>query len=364
MLARLAPLAGLATLVLAGCSGSGGGDGSGPGPTVSIQPGAAGLCVGDSVVFTAQVLDGSGSPVSSPQIAWSSSAPQVASIDPARGVARALATGTALITASYGGAVSPAATLDVPSDLLPEFVPDSAVLAPGDTMTLGVRLRRASSGPVPAHLPAITPADGPVASLSAAGLVTAKAPGRASLSLAACGQQGGGAVDVFTPPDSLTGMGYLWLSGRQEVRVHLPARLFNFTRTSGGPGLEISSIAGLRQFGYVDTTALSGIGTLPLDSLNSSEVHTKLECVPPRPFALYADNTNAARVTSVFSLQGGSARITSYAQQGGYAAVSGRLLFQVRGLVNGQLAPGGAPDTLAAIYTFSAPLVDTTNACP
>ena len=99
VLARLVPLVGLATLVLAGCSGSGGDGGQGPGPTVSIQPGAAALCVGDSVAFSAEVRDGSGNLVSSPQIAWSSSAPQVASIDPARGVAHGLATGTTSITA-------------------------------------------------------------------------------------------------------------------------------------------------------------------------------------------------------------------------------------------------------------------------
>ncbi len=330
--------------------------------TVTVAPSAAALCVGDSLAFTARVLDDSGHPVASPPLLWSSSAPQVVSIDPVDGVARALATGSTQITASSRGARSAPAGLDVPADLRPEFVPDSVVLAPGDTITLGVRLRRASGGALPSHTPVITPFSSRVASLDATGLVTAKDTGRASLALTVCGQAGGGAADVFIPPDSLTGSSYLWLSGAAELRVRLPAQAIDFTRTGGGPAFQVVAPPGnpSRFFLYEDTVSLAGAGTYALDSLKSTEVTSTLACQPPRPFAMYTDQ---AAVTLLFGLRGASAQVTTFTSQAP-RAVSGRMIFRVRGSVNGQLGPGGGPDTLAAIYTFSVPLVSVANVCP
>jgi hypothetical protein len=283
----------------------------------------------------------------------------VASVDPASGVAHALATGSTQITAASAGVRSAPATLDVPADLLPEFVPDSLVLAPGDTMTLGVRLRRRSAGLVPAATPVIAPFDSSVASLNPSGLVTAKIAGRVGLSLSACGQQGGGAVDVFTPPDSVTGLAYLWLSGAQEMRLRLPVRALNFTRSNAQPAVQIvSRLGNTRAFVYEDTLNLSGTGLFPVDSvLRDSVLLSAYPCTARRPFAFY---TEPAATTLLVSLQGGSARVTSFASPATYQAVSGRAVFRMRGLVNGipQL------DTLQAIYTFSAPLVSQAGACP
>jgi hypothetical protein len=334
-----------------------------PGPTVTVRPAAAALCIGDSLAFTAQVLDRSGSLLPTAPLAWSSSAPQVVSIDRALGVAHALATGSTRITATSGTARSAPATLDVPADLLPESVPDSVVLAPGDTLTLGVRLRRQSSGPVPSHTPTIAAFDSAVAGVDTAGLVTARVAGRVALSVSACGQQGGGAVDVFDPPDSVTGLAYLWLSGLKEVRVRLSVRAINFTRTGGGPAVEIGDSA-TRAFAYVDTMTLAGPGPLALDSLNSQELVGGLQCHPPRPFATYTDATSLLQPTALFSLRGGSAQVTGHMPRTGFTAVSGRMVFRMRGIVAGQLGPGGGPDTLAAIYMFSAPLVSRAGVCP
>ncbi|HVO34125.1 MAG TPA: Ig-like domain-containing protein, partial [Gemmatimonadales bacterium] len=165
-----------AAALLAACSGSKEG-GTGVAAIV-VAPQAAALCVGDSLTFTAQVLDASGGTVTGSPVRWSSSAPQLVSVDSASGVARALGLGTAQISASVGSLRSAApGRLDVPSDLLPEFVPDTVVLAPSDTFTLGVRLRRASAGPLPSRTPTITPSSDAIASLDATGLVTAKTAG-------------------------------------------------------------------------------------------------------------------------------------------------------------------------------------------
>lgn len=344
-----------AAAALAGCSG--GGDGGGA--AVTVQPQTAALCVGDSLTFSAQVLDASGGVVAGSPVRWSSSAPLTVAVDSVSGVARALALGTAQITAAAGSLRSAKpGRLDVPSDLSPELVPDTVVLAPGDTFTLGARLRRLSAGPVPSRTPLIAPFDTSVASLDATGLVTAKAPGTATFSVSACGFTGRGAAQVFTPPDALTGAGYLWLSGPVELRVRLATVVHNFPLSSNKPAFQVfgsASVSG-KQFAYEDTVRLAAVGAFPLDSLSSSGV-ASAQCAPPRPFAIYGDNAPS----SLLSMHGGSASVTRFAPQTGYTAVSGRAVTRMRGFVNGVLT---TLDTLQAIYTFSAPLRDTTGVCP
>jgi hypothetical protein len=351
------------TVLLASCSGSGSTPPPPPTLRISIQPQSAALCVSDSLTLTAQVTDASGQPVSGVALSWASSAPEVIAVGPSSSTAHAVHTGSAVVTASAQGVTSNRAAIDVPADLVPEFVPDSVVLAPGDTMTLGVRLRRISSGPVPARTPVFTPYDSAVASLDATGLVHAKASGRAGLSLSACGYQGSGAVDVFSPSDAVTGSAYLWLSGPVELRARLPARAVNFTRTNGQPAVQVFSSVGpsatpTQLFLYEDTVHLGGVGVYALDSLLTSELlpPNNPGCAPPRPFAVYTAGTQ----TLLLGLTGGAARVTTFTAQATYTAISGRLTFRVRGAV-----PGATQvDTLDAMYMFSAPLVDSTGACP
>lgn len=354
------PLALCAALAAAGCAGKGDG-GTGVAGSVVIQPDTVALCVGDSLAFTAKVLDAAGDTIPGAVVRWSSSAPEAVAIDTASGVARALAFGATQITATAGGVRSAnPARLDVPQDLVPEFVPDSAVLAPGDTMTLGVRFRRLSSGPVPGRTPGFPPFDSAVARLDATGLLTAKVPGLQGLSLSACGFTGHSAVRVYTPRDSATGLAYLWLSGpTTELRATLPAQVDNFTTSAQQPAFQVFSLVGpstnpSRVFVDEYTAALSDTGTFRIDSLSSSEVNGAA-CAPPRPFATYY---SASPVLALTSLSGGHTVVTSFAQVGSYARVSGRATLQMRGIV------GNALGTLRAIYTFSAPLVTVTGVCP
>ncbi len=351
-----------AAVLCAACSGKSDG-GPGVPHSIAIQPEAAALCVGDSLTYTADVLDNGGKPVLGAQVRWSSSAPEAVSIDSVSGTARALQYGGALITATAGGvrSANPAA-VDVPGDLSPEFVPDTAVLAPGDTMTLGVRLRRASGGLVPTEVPRIAPFDSAVARLDSTGLVTAKAQGLQGLTLSACGFTGHGAARVFTPADTLTGYGYLWLSGPAEMRLGLPARVNNFLRKNTQPAFQIVSAAGAASspsplFIYEDTLNLTAPGQFGLDSLASTEVDS-FACVRPRPAAFFYRQSPS--VTLTVSLGGGHVSVTTFVPKSGYAAVSGRAALNLRGIVNGS----SALDTLQAIYTFSAPLVSAAGACP
>jgi hypothetical protein len=69
--------------------------------SVSISPFGS-LRVGDTITLTAAVLDGSGAPLVGSEVAWSSSEPELAAIDPLNGQLRAYAPGTATIIATSG----------------------------------------------------------------------------------------------------------------------------------------------------------------------------------------------------------------------------------------------------------------------
>ena len=168
--------------------------------------------------------------------------------------------------------------------------------------------------------------------------------------LAACGFTGHGAARVFTPPDPVTGLGYLWGSGPIELRLSMGTVLLNFTLLSGKPAYQLygATAGSARQFAYEDTLRLAGTGSFALDSLLSSEVSNALTCNPPRPFAVYGDNT----FRSLLSMHGGSTTVTSFSTTGVRMA-SGRVMARMRGTVG---AVGTALDTLQAIFTFSAPL--------
>ena len=92
----------LTALAVAAC------DGGGTKPvanatTITITAGAGFGLVGDSVLFTARVIDGNGQAINGATVSWTSSNPAVATVSPA-GYVSAKATGTTTINASSGSA--------------------------------------------------------------------------------------------------------------------------------------------------------------------------------------------------------------------------------------------------------------------
>lgn len=78
---------------------------------ISVTAESDTMQVGDTVTYTAAVMDADGDEVAFPELAWASENPVIASID-SMGQAVARRPGSTLITASFGGAVG-AATLVV-----------------------------------------------------------------------------------------------------------------------------------------------------------------------------------------------------------------------------------------------------------
>ena len=107
--------------------------------TPSAEPAAAGrvwisphgpLQVGDSTTLAAAVVDGTGAPVETPQLAWSTSDPAIATVDSATGQVVALAPGTVGITASSGSATATSQVTVFPAEDAADTVPVQAYEPP------------------------------------------------------------------------------------------------------------------------------------------------------------------------------------------------------------------------------------------
>jgi len=82
--------------------------------TVTVSPAAPFMAIGTQQTLTATASAGSGTVISDAVIAWTSSNPAVATVDPATGVVDVLAAGTATITATADGISGTAALRGAP----------------------------------------------------------------------------------------------------------------------------------------------------------------------------------------------------------------------------------------------------------
>jgi serine/threonine-protein kinase len=89
--------------------------------SVSISPVGA-LRIGDTITLTAAVLDGSGAPLAGAEVAWSSSDPELAAIDPLNGRVRAYAPGAATIIATSGSKAARSQVTILPVDLTADTI--------------------------------------------------------------------------------------------------------------------------------------------------------------------------------------------------------------------------------------------------
>ena len=164
--------------------------------TVLVTPAAVSMAALDETEqLAAEVRDQHGLPISSASVTWASSDPTVARVS-ASGLVTSAGNGTATATATAGSATGTAAVaveqvlaVLLPSPLSVEFT------AIGDTATLAVQAADANGHPMNLSLTDVTwrSLNEDVATVSAAGLVTAVANGNAEIS-ASSGSAGGRAT--------------------------------------------------------------------------------------------------------------------------------------------------------------------------
>jgi uncharacterized protein YjdB len=167
--------------------------------TLEVTPGATTLeALGATQAFTALARDDNGNALARPvAFAWAIDRPEVATVDAASGIASAVANGAAILTASAEG-VSGAATLTVDQRVTAvEVTPATALLAAFGAASPFTAVGRDANGfPVPDLEIAWTAADPVVATVDAAGLVTAIGNGETSVTAAVDGVVGSALVTV------------------------------------------------------------------------------------------------------------------------------------------------------------------------
>ena len=263
--------------------------------SVAIAPSSTSVMVGAARQFTAEVRDASGAVLPGRTVVWSTNSPSIVSVSSTGNVV-GVAPGTAQVTVSSGGR-SASATVTVQSAPAPVVVgrvtvsPTSATLASSGTSDRTVRLdanayRRDSNGEwvlIPDATFAWTTSNSNIAIVDANGLVTALAPGRATI-IATSGTQLGTAeitVEAPAPPPIVVGRvtvspndADIRFQGPVGRTVQLTARAFvrdeeewvlvrdaSFVWSSSNPTVATVSSTGLvrgESEGAVTITATSG----------------------------------------------------------------------------------------------------------
>lgn len=170
---------------------------------VTVSPASSSVGVGGTIGLTATTTDANGNPLAGRAVAWTSSAPTVARVD-ANGVVTGVTAGTATITAASEGVAGTAAVrvaAAAPATVASvEVAPSTLTLVQGATRTV-TATPRASDGSVLAGRTVTWLSSAPsIATVSSAGVVTAVAPGTATISATADGITGTAAVTVQRAP--------------------------------------------------------------------------------------------------------------------------------------------------------------------
>jgi trimeric autotransporter adhesin len=171
--------------------------------SVALSPPQASLRVGETVRLEASARDRTGQPLNGRVVSWASSDPSVASVD-AGGQVTGVRAGASTITATIEGRSATASvTVEAPPPVPVASVtisPTSATLQVGGTRQFTATAHAADGTPLPDRPITWTSSAPAVATVSATGLVTAVAPGQATITASAEGQSATASVTVEAPP--------------------------------------------------------------------------------------------------------------------------------------------------------------------
>jgi uncharacterized protein YjdB len=177
------------------------------GKLLTLTPKVDTLEVGHALQLSAMVLSLSNSEVPGALLNWTSLQPSVASVD-AKGLVKAIATGTALIVAGAHGYADTArvvvasrtiSQLPIAAVASVEIDPGEASLQVGAARQFRATVKDGGGSPVSTAVPVWTSSDAAVASVDNAGVVTPHAAGSATIRATVQGISGAAAVSVSAP---------------------------------------------------------------------------------------------------------------------------------------------------------------------
>ena len=164
---------------------------------VSVSPSREAIALGDTLRLVAVALDENGQPLAGASFTWSSSRPEVASVDP-MGLVTGVAAGSATITATGAGAAGSAdiAVLDRAVGAV-SVSPSREAIALGDTVRLVAEALDENGQPVAGVPFTWSSSRSEVASVDPSGLVTGVAAGSATITATGAGAAGSADIAVL-----------------------------------------------------------------------------------------------------------------------------------------------------------------------
>jgi trimeric autotransporter adhesin len=167
-----------------------------PVSSVVVSPSSAALVVGQALAFEAEPRSASGQPLDGRAVAWSSSAPQVASVAQT-GVVIALSPGTATITASSEGRTGSAQlTVLAPTVHRVEVTPASAVIDENASFRLTATVYDSRGNVLVGQDVTWTSSDTRIATVDATGRVRGEREGTVTITATSGGASGTAQVRV------------------------------------------------------------------------------------------------------------------------------------------------------------------------
>ncbi len=226
-----------------------------PVATVTVAPERDTLAVGTDVMLAATLRDVDGAVLTDRPVAWSVGTPSVASVS-STGVVTALAPGTTTVVAVSEGRVGQA-TIVVVARLADAvtLTPSSSTLEVGATLPLLAQVTDPAGNLLPDRVVTFTSDNATAATVTAEGVVTARAPGAARITAASEGRSAVAVITVVPVPvatvqlvpasaDVIVGATRtLTAEARSSGGTLITGRAV--TWTSGAPGIATVSTAGV-----------------------------------------------------------------------------------------------------------------------
>ena len=164
--------------------------------TVLVLPTSVSVRMSTTVALVAQILDADGKVLANRTVAWSSSNPNIATVT--AGTVTGVATGVATITATSEGHTGTAAvTVTVSPVSTVAVTPALDTLGVGTEAALAVALKDAAGTVLTGRIVTWSSSNTQVATVSSSGVVTALAPGTATISANSEGRQGTTSIVVL-----------------------------------------------------------------------------------------------------------------------------------------------------------------------
>lgn len=167
---------------------------------VDIEPATPSVIAGQSITLRATLRDARGNPLSGREVEWFSTDPSVATVD-GNGVVTGMAVGSALVRASAGGREGEVSVTVQPKPVAAVVVsPATVQLVVDETRSLAAQPRAEDGEVLPDRAVAWQSENGAIATVDAAGVVRALAPGATRILAVAEGVSGAASISVAPKP--------------------------------------------------------------------------------------------------------------------------------------------------------------------